>query len=96
VDTAPDDGLAGLADAAVRYRIGVGPLAGQRTMRVRVPGLEEALASTPGTLTANHDGFSLNASVACGARERDKLERLCWPDNGHGGEGAAIERAAIH
>ena len=77
VDTAPDDALAGLADAAVRYRIAVGPLAGQRTMRLGVPALTEALHSLPGSLTASHDGFSLNAAVACGARERNKLERLC-------------------
>ena len=77
VDTAPDDGLVGLADAAVRYRIAVGPLAGQRTMRLRVPALAESLLPAPGALTANHEGFSLNAVVACAATERDKLERLC-------------------
>ena len=32
-------------------------------------------AATP--LTATRDGFSLNASVACKAEERKKLERLC-------------------
>ena len=77
VDTAADDGLAGLAAAAVRYRIAVGPLAGQRTMRLRVPTLTESLLPNPGALTADHEGFSLNAAVACGAHERDKLERLC-------------------
>jgi hypothetical protein len=77
VDTAPDDGLAGLADAAVRYRIAVGPLAGQRTMRLGVPTPSESLQPTPGALTASHGGFSLNAAVACGAGESDKLERLC-------------------
>lgn len=59
MDTAPDDALAGLADAAVRYRIAVGPLAGQRTMRLRVPTLTEALLSLPGSLTASHDGDGL-------------------------------------
>jgi hypothetical protein len=39
VETAPNDGPVGLADAAVRYRLAVGPLAGQRTMRLRVPTL---------------------------------------------------------
>ena len=63
VDTAPDDALVGLANAAVRYRIAVGPLAGQRTMRLRVPMPRESLPSTPGALTANHEGFSLNAAV---------------------------------
>jgi len=70
VDTAPDDGLAGLAAAAVRYRIAVGPLGGQPTMRLRVPTTSESLPPSPGALTASHDGFSLNAAVACGARER--------------------------
>ena len=79
VDTAPDDALAGLAEAAVRYRIAVGPLAGQRTMRLRLPAPTEALYSLSGWLTANHEGFSLNAAVAWGARERNKLERLCGP-----------------
>ena len=60
-----------------RYRIAVGPLAGQRTMRLRVPTPGESLPPTPGALTANHDGFSLNAAVACGATMRKKLERLC-------------------
>ena len=66
------------AGAAVRYRLAVGPLAGQRTMTLRVPARPEPLPSTPGPLTANHEGFSLNAAVACGARERDKLEQFCW------------------
>lgn len=36
---APDDGLADRADVAVRHRIAVGPLAGQRTMRLCIPTL---------------------------------------------------------
>ena len=32
-------------------------------------------SATP--LTANRDGFSLNASVACRPEERKRLERLC-------------------
>jgi hypothetical protein len=52
-------------------------LHGPRTMRLRVATLAEALSPSPGALTANQGGFSLNAAVACGATERDKLERLC-------------------
>lgn len=59
VETAPDEGLASLATAAARYRIAVGPLAGQRTMRLRVPTLTESLPLSQGTLAASHDGFSL-------------------------------------
>ncbi len=77
IDPAPDDALSGLAGAAVRERMAGGPLAGQRTMRLRVPTRAEALPSTRGALTANPDGFSLNAAMAGGARERDKLERVC-------------------
>jgi len=93
VDTAPDDGLAA---AVVRYRIAVGPLAGQRTMRLRVPALTESLSANPGALTAEHEGFSLNAALACGAHERDKLERLCRPRGRHGGARSTVKRAAIH
>ena len=49
--------------SAVRYRLAVGPLAGQRTMPLRGPALAEPLPSTPGALTASHEGFSLNAAV---------------------------------
>ncbi len=77
VGTGADDALTGVAATAVRYRTAVGPLAGQRTMRLRVPTLGELLSSNSGALTANHHSFSLNAAVACGTRERDQLERLC-------------------
>ena len=60
LDPAPDDALAG---AAVRYRLAVGPLAGQRTMTLRGPTLAESLPLTPGPLTASHEGFPLNAAV---------------------------------
>ena len=93
VDTAPDDALVGLANAAVRYRIAVGPLTGQRTMRLRVPMPRESLPSTPGALTANHEGFSLNAAVGESATNSNAF---AVPKNRHGDEEAAVERAAVH
>ncbi|NKC11512.1 MAG: hypothetical protein GKR94_04690 [Gammaproteobacteria bacterium] len=77
VDSAEEDGRAGWAGAAVRDRIAVGPLAGPRTRRLRGPTLAGSLPSTPGALTASHEGFSLNGALAWGARERDTLERRC-------------------
>jgi hypothetical protein len=46
-------------------------------MRLRIPTLAASLSPNPGALTADHEGFSLNAAVACGATQRKKLERLC-------------------
>ncbi|NKC14394.1 MAG: hypothetical protein GKR94_20100 [Gammaproteobacteria bacterium] len=58
IDPAPDDARSGLAGAPVRERMAVGPLAGQRTMRLRVAARAEALPSTRGALTASHDAAS--------------------------------------
>ena len=63
-----------LAAASIRYRIAEGPGAGQRTLTLRSPSL--ARPATPKPLTADLQGFSLNAAVACDARQRSKLERL--------------------
>ncbi len=69
VGTASDDGLVGLADAVVRYRIAVGPPADQRTLRLWVFVPSEWLVPNPGALTVDHEGFSLNAAVARSAHE---------------------------
>ena len=47
---------------------------GQRTLTLRSPSL--ARPATPQPLTADLQGFSLNAAVACRAWQRSKLERL--------------------
>jgi hypothetical protein len=60
----------------MRYRIAVGPLVGQRAMTPRVPTLAEPPHSTLVPLLTT-TAFSLNAAVACGVGERDKLEWLC-------------------
>jgi len=82
LDIEPDGALAELAATAVRFALALGPQAGRRTMRLRIPSTsgerDEAdipVSRTP--LTAARDGFSLNAAVACQARERRKLQRLC-------------------
>jgi len=61
----------------VRYRIALGPIAGRKTLRLQVPGDRAPAVELAKVLTATRDGFSLNASVACRADERKKLERLC-------------------
>lgn len=76
LDFEPDDTLDTLQAASIRYRIAVGPEAGRRTLTLKNPGLEQHNA-TPKPFTANRDGFSLNAAVACRAHQRDRLERIC-------------------
>jgi len=66
LDLQARDALDEFGSASVRYRIAIGPLAGQRTMTLRAPTL--APADGPGTstgpLSAALDGFSINAAVA--------------------------------
>ncbi len=76
-DSGGDNALEQLANAAVRYRIAVGPIAGRKTMTLHSPGAVSGESALAKTLTAARDGFSLNAAVACDAHQRDKLERLC-------------------
>lgn len=62
--------------ASIRYRIAMGPHSGNRTLTINNP----AFASPDRyvkAMTANRDGFSLNAAVACQPHQRDRLERLC-------------------
>ena len=74
LDLEPRDVIDELAAASIRYRIASGPGAGQRTLTLRSPSL--ARPTTPKALTADLQGFSLNAAVACTAVQRNKLERL--------------------
>ena len=74
LDLEPTDVVDELAVASIRYRIADGPGAGQRTLTLRSPAL--ARPATPKPLTADLQGFSLNAAVACTAVQRNKLERL--------------------
>jgi hypothetical protein len=73
----PDNSLAQLQSAAVRYRIAVGPIAGRKSLRLHTPGAALPIQEPAKPLTATRDGFSLNAAVACRADERRKLEQLC-------------------
>jgi hypothetical protein len=66
-----------LATAAVRYRISVGPLAGRKTMTLRSASAVAPDGERVKALTAQRDGFSLNAAVVCEAHQRAKLERVC-------------------
>jgi len=70
------DSLDSLAAAFIHYRIAFGPEAGRRTLTLKDPSLGRP-ESVPKALTADQNGFSLNAAVACQPHERDRLERLC-------------------
>jgi hypothetical protein len=72
-----EDALTQLQGASIRYRIAVGPIAGRKTLRLHTPGAGFEGRAPVKRLTAERDGFSLNAAVACKADERRKLERLC-------------------
>lgn len=71
------DALRQLQGASIRYRIAVGPIAGRRALRLQTPGVAREGQAPVKPLTAERDGFSLNAAVACRGDERRKLERLC-------------------
>lgn len=65
-----------LQAAAVPYRIAFGPRAGQKVLNLRSAMPPESAASQP--LCAGIDGFSLNAAMRVDARDRKRLEQLCW------------------
>jgi hypothetical protein len=65
-----------LSAASIRYRISIGPHSGSRTLTLHDPSFIRT--DTPvKTLTADRDGFSLNAAVSCQPYQRGHLERLC-------------------
>ncbi len=74
LDFDPDDPLLSVTTACIRYRIAIGPHSGSRVLTLNNPALARPLQEKP--MTANQDGFSLNAAVACRAEQRRKLERL--------------------
>ena len=59
-----------------RYRIAIGPHSGSRTLTLHDPSFIRTDKPAK-TLTADRDGFSLNAAVSCQPYQRDRLERLC-------------------
>ena len=61
--------------ASVRYRIAIGPHSGSRTLTLHDPSLVRKDKPVK-ALTADRDGFSLNAAVSCQPYQRDRLERL--------------------
>ena len=65
-----DDALVTIESASLRYRIALGPIAGRKTLRLQAPGAIGTPVESATPLTANRDGFSLNASVACRPEER--------------------------
>ena len=65
-----------ISAASSRYRIVMGPHSGNRTLTINNPALATNEVGHK-SLTANRDGFSLNAAVACQPHQRARLERLC-------------------
>ena len=70
-----DDCLLQLQGHSVTYRIAVGPNQGRKvlTLQTVAPKPED----NEQRCVANASGFSLHAGVVAGAKQRDKLERLC-------------------
>lgn len=62
--------------ASIRYRIAIGPHSGNRTLTLHDPSFIRTDRPEK-ALTADRDGFSLNAAVSCQPYQRDRLERLC-------------------
>jgi hypothetical protein len=58
-----------------RYRIAIGPHSGSRSLTLHDP-LFIKTDKPEKVLTADRDGFSLNAAVSCQSYQRDRLERL--------------------
>ena len=57
----PADAIDSLTAASIRYRIALGPEAGRRTLTLKNPSLGRS-DSVPKALTADQNGFSLNAA----------------------------------
>ena len=77
LDLAEPDTIDALNAAAIRYRVAVGPGAGNRTLTLNNPALQRTQQAQPKPFTVDRDRFSLNAAVACQPHQRQRLERLC-------------------
>jgi hypothetical protein len=67
--------LESLSVASIRYRIAIGPHSGGRALTLHDPSFIRTDKHEK-TLTADRDGFSLNAAVSCQPYQSDRLERL--------------------
>jgi hypothetical protein len=65
-----------LSAASISYRIAIGPHSGSRTLTLHDPSFIRT-DKPEKALTADRDGFSLNAAVSCQSYQRERLERLC-------------------
>jgi ribosomal protein S27E len=70
-----DATLQALQQAAITYRIALGPNAGQKALTIQT--LPPTFDEDKGPHIAAAHGFSLHAGVSCTPSERDILERLC-------------------
>ena len=71
-----DEPIDAVSAASIRYRIAIGPHSGSRTLTLHDPTLVRTDKPVK-ALTADRDGFSLNAAVACQHYQRERLERSC-------------------
>lgn len=71
-----DEPMDSVSAASIRYRIAIGPHSGSRTLTLHDPAFIRSDAPAK-ILTADRNGFSLNAAVSCQPWQRDRLERLC-------------------
>lgn len=76
LDLADPEPIDDISAASIRYRITMGPHSGHRTLTINNPALARPEKGHK-PLTANRDGFSLNAAVACQPHQRARLEQLC-------------------
>jgi len=70
-----DEPIDTVSAASIRYRIAIGPHSGNRTLTPHDPTLVRT-GKPVKALTADREGFSLNAAVACQPYQRERLERL--------------------
>jgi len=76
LDLGFDEPIDAVSAASIRYRIAIGPHSGNRTLTLHDPSFIRTDRPAK-SLTADRDGFSLNAAVSCQPFQQDRLERLC-------------------
>ena len=72
-DLAEEAPIHGLLDSSITYRIATGPREGQKVFTLQMLPAEP---DAPRPEVAENSGFSLHASIAAKASQRDKVERL--------------------
>ncbi len=71
-----ETGLEQVLGSSITYRIAIGPHQGRKAFSLQTLPQQGCLEESSARVAKASD-FSLHAGVAAGARERQKLERLC-------------------